>query len=59
MRYNYKNSLSICHGFHVTSFMSQQFSIALIIEFMETVKTRRYGKAIWNTQLCTSNIIAT
>ena len=32
----YKNSLSMCHGFQITYFMSQQFSIALIIEFMET-----------------------
>ena len=36
MIYNYKNSLSICHGFQITYFMSPQFSIALIIEFVET-----------------------
>ena len=36
MIYNYKNGLSICHGFQITYFMSQQFSIALIIEFVET-----------------------
>ena len=36
MIYNYKNSLSIFHGFQVTYFMSQQISIALIIEFVET-----------------------
>ena len=36
MIYYYKNSLSICHGFQITYFMSQQFSIALLIEFMET-----------------------
>ena len=36
MIYNYINSLSICHGFQLTYFMSQQFSIALIIEFVET-----------------------
>ena len=29
-------SLSIWHGFQITYFMSQQFSIALIIEFVET-----------------------
>ena len=38
MIYNYKNSFSICHGFQITyCFMSQQFSIALIIEFVETL----------------------
>ena len=37
MIYNYKNSLSICHGFQITYFMSQQFSIALLTEFVETV----------------------
>ena len=36
MIYNYKNSLSICHGFQITDFISQQFSIAVIIEFVET-----------------------
>ena len=29
-------SLSIWHDFQITYFMSQQFSIALIIEFVET-----------------------
>ena len=33
---NYNNSLVICHGFQITYFMSQQFSIALIIELLET-----------------------
>ena len=37
MIYNYKNSLSICHGFQITYFMRQQFSIALIMEFVETL----------------------
>ena len=36
MTYNYKISLSICHGFQITYFMTQQFSIALIIKFVET-----------------------
>ena len=36
MIYNYRNTLLICHGFQITYFMSQQFSIALIIEFVET-----------------------
>ena len=36
MIYNYKNSLSICHGFQITYLMSQQLSMALIIEFVET-----------------------
>ena len=36
MIYNYKNSLSICHGLQITYFMSQQCSNALIIEFVET-----------------------
>ena len=36
MTYNYKISLSICHGFQIAYFMGQQFSIALIIEFVET-----------------------
>ena len=35
MTSNYKISLSICHAFQITYFMSQQFSIALIIEFLE------------------------
>ena len=35
MIYNHKNSLSICHGFQITYFMSQQFSIVLLIEFVE------------------------
>ena len=35
MTNNHKISLSICHGFQVTYFMSQRFSIALIIEFMK------------------------
>ena len=37
MIYNYKNSLSICHCFQITYFMSKQFSISLIIEFVETL----------------------
>ena len=37
MIHNYINNLSICHGFQTTYFMSQQFSIALIIEFVETL----------------------
>ena len=37
MIYNYKNSLSIFHDFQITYFMSQQFSTALIIEFVETL----------------------
>ena len=36
MTNNYIISLSIWHGFQITYFMSQQFSIALIIEFVET-----------------------
>ena len=36
MIYNYKNSLSICDRFQITYSMSQQFLIALIIEFVET-----------------------
>ena len=36
MKYNYKNRLSICHGFQITYFMSPQFSIALIIKYIET-----------------------
>ena len=35
MTNNHKISLSISHGFQITYFMSQQFSIALIIEFAE------------------------
>ena len=35
MTNNRKISLSIWHGFQITYFMSQQFSIALIIEFVE------------------------
>ena len=35
MTNNHKISLSICHGFQITYLMSQQFSIALIIEFVE------------------------
>ena len=35
MTNNHKISLTICHGFQITYFMSQQFSIALIIEFAE------------------------
>ena len=35
MTNNYKISLSICHGFQITYFISQQFLIALIIEFGE------------------------
>ena len=27
----------MCHSFQITYFMSQQFSIAIIIEFVETV----------------------
>ena len=37
MIYIYKNNLSICLSFQITYFMSQQFSIALIIKFMETL----------------------
>ena len=37
MTNNYIISLSIWHGFQITYFMSQQFSIALIIEFVKTV----------------------
>ena len=33
---NHKISLSLCHGFQIAYFMSQQFAIALIIEFVET-----------------------
>ena len=36
MIYNYINSLSICHGFQITYFMNQQFSIALLIESVKT-----------------------
>ena len=36
MTNNYIISLSIWHGLQITYFMSQQFSIALIIEFVET-----------------------
>ena len=35
MTNNYKFSLSICHSFQIACFMSQEFSIALIIEFVE------------------------
>ena len=35
MTNNNKISLSICQGFQITYFMSQQFSIVLIIEFVE------------------------
>ena len=35
MTNNHKISLSIRHGFQITYFMSKQFSIALIIEFVE------------------------
>ena len=35
MTNNHKISLSIYHGFQTTYFMSQQFLIALIIEFVE------------------------
>ena len=35
MTNNHKICLSICHGFQITHFMSQQFSISLIIEFVE------------------------
>ena len=35
MTNNHKISLSIRHGFQITYFMSQQFSIALIFEFVE------------------------
>ena len=37
MIYNYKNSLSICHGFQITYFMSQQLSTAPIIKFVDTL----------------------
>ena len=36
MIYNYENSLSLCHCFQITYLISQQFSIALIIELIET-----------------------
>ena len=36
MIYIYKNSLSICHGLQITYIMRLQFSIAPIIEFVET-----------------------
>ena len=35
MTNNHKISLSICQGFQITYIMSQQFSIVLIIEFVE------------------------
>ena len=35
MTNNHKISLSICHGFQITYFVSQHFSIPLIIEFVE------------------------
>ena len=35
MTNNNKISLSICQGFQITYFMSQQFSSVLIIEFVE------------------------
>ena len=40
MIYKYKNSLSICPCFQITYFMSQQISIALIIEFVETLNRK-------------------
>ena len=36
MTYDCKINLSIYHGFQITHFMSQQFSISLIIGFVET-----------------------
>ena len=35
MTNHHKISLSICHCFQITYYVSQQFSIALIIEFVE------------------------
>ena len=35
MTNNHEISLSICHDFQITYFMSLQFLIALIIEFVE------------------------
>ena len=62
MTNNYKISLSICHGFQITYFMSQQFSIVLIIEFVETEVTENISSQCnaskFGMLLCTHILLA-